>query len=150
MNRNGCERKFKVPSYITRVNALVKAVKSSENSSASNPGGWCAATVFGSKASGGVSASEGKTKAARSVACDRDALVRLAQTASNFEKDSERAMDALNALMELPVDRQSLIATEVGKLIRPLTKRREDPKFASVAKSVTEKWKKIVAPMLAT
>ena len=40
MAYSGCEKKFKIPEYIKRVNALVEAVQKNEVSYKSNPGAW--------------------------------------------------------------------------------------------------------------
>ena len=51
-------------------------------------------------------------------------------------------MDALKALQKLPVDKESLVASGVGKLVKPLTK--SDGEIAEVAKSIVESWKRVI------
>jgi len=129
MNYDGCKRKFSIPAYVSRVNNLVRAVKAKDASATCNPGGW---KPNGSAAVG----------ASTTPKVDRDALLCLATTASKSNQEPERCLDALKALQKLPVDKESLVASGVGKLVKPLTK--SDGEIAEVAKSIVESWKRVI------
>ena len=133
MNYDGCKRKFNISAYVSRVNALTRAVSAKDAGAACNPGGWSATTVCG-----------GSSSNAKAEAVDRAALVRLAKSASKAaDGEAERCVDALGALGKLAVDKDALIATEVGKLVKPLTKS-GNADIAKAAKDVTTAWKRVV------
>ena len=161
MALSGCEKKFKIPDYIARVNQLVAAVKAGEkHSAASNPGrfhidfdaaiskGEAGAGGSGGSAGGaapGEKKSENEKNFRPSVVVSAEELTRMVKAATEASAgDAARAADALDALLGVRVTAELLADTGVGKEVKRLSKSEGNAELAAKAKAVVNAWKKIV------
>ena len=161
MALSGCEKKFKIPDYIARVNQLVAAVKAGEkHSAASNPGrfhidfdaaiskGEAGAGGSGGSAGGaapGEKKSENEKNFRPSVVVSAEELTRRVKAAREASAgDAARAADALDALLGVRVTAELLADTGVGKEVKRLSKSEGNAELAAKAKAVVNAWKKIV------
>uniref|UniRef100_A0A7S0SHQ2 Deoxyribodipyrimidine photo-lyase n=1 Tax=Mantoniella antarctica TaxID=81844 RepID=A0A7S0SHQ2_9CHLO len=164
MAYTGCEKKFKIPDYIARVNELVAAVKAGKvDTSAINPGrfhidfkahlageggskGGTGGGSSGAGVGGGSGGGVGET-AAETPPCTSEELTRLvraAVAAAAGGEDSARAIDALKALKKATVTASLLSETQVGKEVKKLSKQGEDKEVAAAATAVVLAWKKVL------
>tara|TARA_B110000459_G_scaffold99919_1_gene111048 strand:- start:1236 stop:1673 length:438 start_codon:yes stop_codon:yes gene_type:complete len=142
MAYSGCEKKFKIPDYIARVNELVSAVKEGKTDcSEINPGRFH--IDFGKRLSerkGGAGDVAEKNKK-RIVDSEEFARMVKAATAAGAG-DADRAVDVLTALKAVAVTAELLAFTGAGKAIKQLSKQNENVVVAAAAKSVVDGWKK--------
>lgn len=146
MAYSGCEKKFKIPDYIARVNELVSAVKAGKTgTSACNPGRFhidfaSHGVEGGSKGGAGASSSKG----AAGTPCTAEELTRMVRAAVAGAEEKGRAMDALKLLEKANVTAALLSETQVGKDIKKLSKQAKDKEVAEAAVKVVASWKKVL------
>ena len=145
MAYSGCEKKFKIPDYIARVNQLVDAVKAGKKDcSEVNPGRFHIdfAKV---KVVGGADPGRGTGTGAKREVVSAEALTRMVKAATSAGVgDAERALDALRALGKVAVTAERLAETGAGKAVKALSKQTEDTIVAAAAKAVVQAWKKSI------
>ena len=145
MAYSGCEKKFKIPDYIARVNQLVDAVKAGKKDcSEVNPGRFHIdfAKV---KAKGGADPGQGTGSGAKREVVSAEELTRMVKAATSAGVgDAERALDALRALGKVAVTAERLAETGAGKAVKALSKQTEDTIVAAAAKAVVQAWKKSI------
>ena len=156
MAYSGCEKKFKIPDYIARVNELVAAVKAGKtDTSAVNPGRFYIdfeaheAGEGGSKKGSSGGASGRAAAAAKGPVCTAEEVKRMVRAAvaaagESGSAGSERAVDALKVLNKANVTAAVLSETQVGKDVKKLSKQSGDKEVAAAAAVVVTTWKKIL------
>jgi deoxyribodipyrimidine photo-lyase len=149
MAYSGCEKKFKIPDYIARVNQLVEAVKAGKtNCSEVNPGRFH--IDFASKAGAGTAGKKEPGVASRPnatrEAVSAEELTRMVKAATKAGVgDAGRAVDALQALGKVTITAELLAETGAGKSVKALSKQTEDAVVAAAAAAVVQAWKKSIA-----
>jgi deoxyribodipyrimidine photo-lyase len=149
MAYSGCEKKFKIPDYIARVNQLVEAVKAGKtNCSEVNPGRFH--IDFASKAGAGTAGKPPAGVASRPnatrEAVSAEELTRMVKAATKAGVgDAGRAVDALQALGKVTITAELLAETGAGKSVKALSKQTEDAVVAAAAAAVVQAWKKSIA-----
>jgi deoxyribodipyrimidine photo-lyase len=149
MAYSGCEKKFKIPDYIARVNQLVEAVKAGKtNCSEVNPGRFH--IDFASKAGAGTAGKKEPGVASRPAATreavSAEELTRMVKAATKAGVgDAGRAVDALQALGKVTITAELLAETGAGKSVKALSKQTEDAVVAAAAAAVVQAWKKSIA-----
>eukprot|EP00982_Pelagococcus_subviridis_P017214 31524-Pelagococcus_subviridis.AAC.3 len=147
MSYGGCEKKFKVKDYISRVCDLVAAVKAGDNDpAAQNPG--CFNIDF-ARASVGTAALAGTgelSQAKCTSVCPAEELTRLVRAAvsAGLENTASRAMDALNVLKDTPVTAELLVQTQVGKELKRVLKQGSGTNVGLLAKALLKAWKTVL------
>ena len=142
MAYSGCEKKFKIPDYIARVNQLVSAVRAGEKSTAAvNPGRFhIDFAAHKTQATAGATAT-----GATLTPCTAEELGRMVRAATSAGTgDTARAVDALKALRKADVTAELLAETGAGKEIKRLSKQGENADVAAAATAVVNAWKRAV------
>ena len=141
MAYSGCEKKFKIPDYIARVNQLVDAVKAGKTAcSEVNPGRF---HIDFAKA--GAAGNAGEPPATKKEAVSAEELTRMVKAATKAGVgDSERAVDALRALGKVNVTAELLAETGAGKSVEALSKQTEHAVVAAAAAATVQAWKKSI------
>jgi len=150
MAYSGCEKKFKIPDYIARVNVLVAAVKAGRTEcSEINPGKFHI-DFSGKRKEGkvpeGGGGSETKPNGMKTpAAVSAEELSRMVRAATKAGVgDVERAVDALSSLGKVTVTAELLAETGAGKAIKALSKQNENAIVAAAAAAVVATWKNVI------
>lgn len=144
MAYSGCEKKFKIPDYIARVNQLVDAVRAGKTDcSEVNPGRFH--IDFAKKQAGGAGNADGAGPGSKKEVVSAEELARMVKAATKAGVgDAERAVDALRALGKVTVTAELLAETGAGKSVKALSKQTEDAIVAAAAAATVQAWKKSI------